>query len=36
MSAIENIPVGVMTGANNPFGATATSSKMSPTVVAIP
>ena len=30
------IPVGVTTGANDPFGATATSSKTSPTVVAIP
>ncbi len=30
------VPVGVTTEANDPFGATATSSKMSPTVVAIP
>ena len=28
--------VGVTTGANDPFGTTATSSKTSPTVVAIP
>ena len=31
-----NPPVGVTTGGIDPFGATATSSKTSPTVVAIP